>query len=107
MAGRKHAGCAAAEVDGPGFLLQRSDAIAGLGGDRVHKFPDRSGAGGVLVKGAIRANPVAERDMEIEQQGSGRGDRFGNAGDVAGGGFADERGRVGFRFCKGGHEPWK
>ena len=88
---RQHAGSAAAEIEGSGFGGGLRDSVAGFPGERVDEAADRSGARGVLVERAIRADPVAEGDMEVEQQGvSGiSGERR-----IGKGGFGRGRGRA-------------
>ena len=56
-------------------------------GERVDETADRSGARCMLVERAIRADPVAEGNVEVEQQGAASvagWDRIGKTGSAGG-----------------------
>ena len=66
VAGGEHARGAAAEVKGAGIS---GDAGFRFSGEGIDEAPDGGVARSVLVKRAVRADAVAEGNVEVEQQG--------------------------------------
>ena len=69
MTGGKHAGRAAAEVDRARGFGGLGEALLGFRDEGIDKGADGSSAWSVLVKRAVRADAVAEGDVEVNQQG--------------------------------------